>query len=49
MGAGGCVRDEYETIPAWRVDRVASALLWPYLAWVSFATTLNASIWWLIR
>ncbi len=36
-------------LAAWRVDRVASALLWPYLAWVSFATTLNASIWWLNR
>jgi tryptophan-rich sensory protein len=21
----------------------------PYLAWVSFATTLNAAIWWLNR
>ena len=30
-------------------DRVA-ALLWaPYLAWVSFATALNAAIWWLNR
>jgi len=29
---------------AWRVDRVASVLLWPYLAWVSFATALNAAI-----
>ena len=34
-------------LAAWRVDRVASALLWPYLGWVSFATVLNASIWWL--
>ena len=33
----------------WREDRVA-ALLWaPYLAWVSFATALNATIWWLNR
>ena len=33
----------------WREDRVA-ALLWaPYLAWVSFATVLNATLWWLNR
>ena len=30
-----------------RVDRVAGWLLVPYLAWVSFATVLNASIWYL--
>ena len=36
-------------LAAWRVDRLASALLWPYLGWVSFATTLNAAIWWLNR
>jgi tryptophan-rich sensory protein len=32
---------------AWRiyaVDRVASALLWPYLAWVVFASALNGAI-----
>jgi benzodiazapine receptor len=29
-------------------DRVAAALV-PYLAWVSFAALLNASIWWLNR
>ncbi len=28
----------------WKIDRTAGALLWPYLAWVSFAVTLNASI-----
>jgi tryptophan-rich sensory protein len=28
-------------------DRVALALFVPYLAWVSFAMLLNASIWWL--
>ncbi len=33
----------------WRHDRIASMLLWPYLAWVSFATVLNASIWSLNR
>ena len=29
----------------WRIDRRASALLWPYLAWVSFATALNYGLW----
>lgn len=32
---------------AWRVDRTAALLFLPYLAWVSFATLLNASILWL--
>jgi tryptophan-rich sensory protein len=32
---------------AWRLDRPAAWLFAPYLAWVSFATLLNASIWWL--
>ena len=31
----------------WRVSRLAALLLVPYLAWVSFATALNASVWWL--
>lgn len=36
------------TIAAFRpLDRLASNLLWPYLAWVAFAALLNASIWWL--
>jgi tryptophan-rich sensory protein len=30
-----------------RVDTVAAVLMVPYLAWVSFATVLNASIAWL--
>lgn len=30
-------------------DRLSVALFVPYLAWVSFATLLNASIWWLNR
>jgi benzodiazapine receptor len=30
-----------------RHDRTAAWLLAPYLAWVSYATTLNAGIWWL--
>lgn len=29
------------------LDRPAAWLLAPYLAWVSFASVLNASIWWL--
>ncbi len=29
----------------WRIDRIASALLWPYLAWLCFALLLNAAIW----
>lgn len=34
------------TISAFRrVDRLAAALLWPYLAWVSFATVLNGTLW----
>lgn len=32
-----------------RVHRLAAALLLPYLAWVSFATALNLSIWHLNR
>ena len=30
---------------AWRVDRLAGALFVPYVAWVSFATVLNAALW----
>lgn len=30
---------------SWRVDRAAAMLLMPYMAWVSFATALNAAIW----
>lgn len=29
----------------WRVHRFAAVLLLPYLAWVSFATILNAALW----
>jgi translocator protein len=31
----------------WKITKPAGALLMPYLAWVSFASVLNASIWWL--
>lgn len=31
----------------WNLDRVSAWLFVPYAAWVSFATLLNASIWWL--
>ena len=31
-------------VRAWRVDRVAAALLAPYLAWVLYATALNLGI-----
>ena len=33
----------------WRVSVLAGSLLLPYLAWVGFATYLNAAIWWLNR
>jgi translocator protein len=33
----------------WPLDRLAAALWLPYLAWVSFASALNASVWWLNR
>ncbi len=32
-----------------KIDKIAGMLLIPYLAWVAFATVLNASIWWLNR
>jgi len=33
----------------WLVRPVAGVLLIPYLAWVTFATALNAGFWWLNR
>lgn len=32
-----------------KIENTAGLLLLPYLAWVSFATVLNGSIWWLNR
>jgi benzodiazapine receptor len=37
------------TLFFWRVTATAGALLLPYWGWVSFATILNASLWWLNR
>ncbi len=31
-------------VRSWRVDRLAGALLAPYLAWILFATALNAGV-----
>ena len=40
----------YETIIKFnKIDKIATYLLIPYILWVSFATILNASIWWLNR
>ncbi len=33
----------------WQLDKTAGLLFVPYLAWVSFATYLNAGLWWLNR
>jgi tryptophan-rich sensory protein len=32
-------------VTAWRQDRVAAWLFFPYAAWVAFASLLNGSIW----
>lgn len=32
-----------------KIDKIAGYLFVPYILWVSFATVLNASIWWLNR
>jgi tryptophan-rich sensory protein len=33
------------TIAFWRADRLAGAMMLPYVAWVSFATLLNYEFW----
>jgi translocator protein len=33
----------------WRTSRFAGALLVPYVLWVSFASVLNGTLWWLNR
>lgn len=35
------------TVAFMRRDRLAGYLMWPYLAWVAFASVLNLSLWWL--
>ncbi len=40
-----CILIILTIIKAWRVNRLASLLLIPYLAWVLYATTLNIGIW----
>ena len=32
---------------SWRQDRVSALLFVPYMAWVAFASLLNASLLWL--
>jgi translocator protein len=40
----------YETyVKFGKIDKIAGYLFVPYILWVSFATVLNASIWWLNR
>ena len=39
----------YLVVTGWKISHLASILLWPYLAWVSFASVLNAAIWYLNR
>jgi len=36
-------------IKFFKISRVASVLMWPYLLWVTFAAVLNSSIWLLNR
>jgi len=31
----------------WRIDRIAGVMLVPYFLWVSYATLLNAALWFL--
>jgi len=34
------------TVRFWRIRPLAGMMLLPYLAWITFATALNAAIWW---
>lgn len=40
-----CVLIVATIIAFWRIRRLAGALLFPYLLWVSFASALNYSVW----
>ena len=33
----------------WKASRIAGGLLVPYLLWVSFASVLNGTLWWMNR
>ena len=35
----------YLIISFWKINKLSSIFLWPYLLWVSFAAILNYSIW----
>ncbi len=37
------------TCASWRADKISGLILLPYLLWTSFATYLNAALWWLNR
>ncbi|TFF22884.1 tryptophan-rich sensory protein [Jiella endophytica] len=32
-------------VAAWRIERVSALLFLPYLAWIAYATLLNAALW----
>jgi tryptophan-rich sensory protein len=33
----------------WPLSRIAAGMMVPYLAWVTFATVLNGTLWWMNR
>jgi benzodiazapine receptor len=39
----------FTVLQFFKISRVASVLMWPYLLWVTFAAALNSSIWLLNR